>query len=184
MTVLEPERQARRVALELLLVFQEPGRAVRRASGALGGAQHALDRDRKARRRRPRSTRRSAMFSAAGSIRRSSARASISRSASGRDARRKPARRSTVPTANGPPRSRRCSNDSAIAPEDALVRARVLYYMQIGYYALDIREPMEARLEVDAALSRNIHRRPAARRGPRRVPRLSRWSTPAPKISR
>ena len=29
---------------------------------------------------------------------------------------------------------------------DALVRARVLYYMQIGYYALDISEPMEARL--------------------------------------
>jgi AcrR family transcriptional regulator len=31
---------------------------------------------------------------------------------------------------------------------DALVRARVLYYMQIGYYALDIREPMEARLKL------------------------------------
>ena len=31
-------------------------------------------------------------------------------------------------------------------PEDALVRARVLYTMQIGYYALDLREPMEARL--------------------------------------
>jgi AcrR family transcriptional regulator len=30
--------------------------------------------------------------------------------------------------------------------EDAFVRARVLYYMQIGYYALDIREPIEARL--------------------------------------
>ncbi len=30
--------------------------------------------------------------------------------------------------------------------EDALVRARVLYYMQIGYYALDIREPIESRL--------------------------------------
>ena len=30
--------------------------------------------------------------------------------------------------------------------EDALVRARVLYYLQIGYYALDIREPIEARL--------------------------------------
>ena len=29
---------------------------------------------------------------------------------------------------------------------DASVRARVLYYTQIGYYALDIREPMEARL--------------------------------------
>jgi AcrR family transcriptional regulator len=32
------------------------------------------------------------------------------------------------------------------AGEDALVRARVLYYMQIGYYALDLREPTEARL--------------------------------------
>ena len=32
------------------------------------------------------------------------------------------------------------------APEEALVRARVLYTMQIGYYALDMREPMEARL--------------------------------------
>jgi len=30
--------------------------------------------------------------------------------------------------------------------KDALVRARVLYYTQIGYYALDIREPIEARL--------------------------------------
>ena len=32
--------------------------------------------------------------------------------------------------------------------EDAFVRARVLYYMQIGYYALDIREPIEARLNL------------------------------------
>jgi AcrR family transcriptional regulator len=31
---------------------------------------------------------------------------------------------------------------------DAFVRARVLYYMQIGYYALDIREPIEARLNL------------------------------------
>jgi AcrR family transcriptional regulator len=31
---------------------------------------------------------------------------------------------------------------------DALVRARVLYYMQIGYYALDLREPIEARLNL------------------------------------
>src|SRR5580658_2395978 len=34
----------------------------------------------------------------------------------------------------------------AYEDEDAFVRARVLYYMQIGYYALDIREPIEARL--------------------------------------
>jgi AcrR family transcriptional regulator len=32
--------------------------------------------------------------------------------------------------------------------QDAFVRARVLYYMQIGYYALDIREPIEARLNL------------------------------------
>jgi AcrR family transcriptional regulator len=32
--------------------------------------------------------------------------------------------------------------------EDALVRARVLYYMQIGYYALDLREPIEIRLNL------------------------------------
>jgi hypothetical protein len=30
----------------------------------------------------------------------------------------------------------------------AFVRARVLYYMQIGYYALDLREPIEARLNL------------------------------------
>ena len=32
--------------------------------------------------------------------------------------------------------------------EDAFVRARVLYTMQIGYYALDLREPIEARLNL------------------------------------
>jgi AcrR family transcriptional regulator len=32
--------------------------------------------------------------------------------------------------------------------KDAFVRARVLYYMQIGYYALDIREPIETRLRL------------------------------------
>jgi hypothetical protein len=31
---------------------------------------------------------------------------------------------------------------------DAFVRARVLYYMQIGYYALDLREPIETRLHL------------------------------------
>ena len=31
---------------------------------------------------------------------------------------------------------------------DAFVRARVLYYMQIGYYALDLKEPIEARLNL------------------------------------
>ena len=32
--------------------------------------------------------------------------------------------------------------------EDAFVRARVLYYMQIGYYALDLGEPTETRLNL------------------------------------
>jgi AcrR family transcriptional regulator len=32
--------------------------------------------------------------------------------------------------------------------EDALVRARALYYMQIGYYALDLHEPIETRLNL------------------------------------
>jgi AcrR family transcriptional regulator len=32
--------------------------------------------------------------------------------------------------------------------EDALVRARALYYMQVGYYALDLREPIETRLNL------------------------------------
>jgi hypothetical protein len=32
--------------------------------------------------------------------------------------------------------------------EDAFVRARVLYYMQIGYYALDLRESIETRLNL------------------------------------
>jgi len=32
--------------------------------------------------------------------------------------------------------------------EDALVRARALYYMQIGYYALDLKEPIETRLNL------------------------------------
>jgi AcrR family transcriptional regulator len=32
--------------------------------------------------------------------------------------------------------------------QDAFVRARVLYYMQIGYYALDLQEPLRARLNL------------------------------------
>ena len=31
---------------------------------------------------------------------------------------------------------------------DAFVRARVLYYMQIGYYALELHEPIETRLNL------------------------------------
>ncbi len=33
-----------------------------------------------------------------------------------------------------------------LSDKDAFIRARVLYYMQIGYYVLDLREPMETRL--------------------------------------
>ena len=32
------------------------------------------------------------------------------------------------------------------APEDADARARILYYMQLGYHALDVREPMSLRM--------------------------------------
>ena len=32
------------------------------------------------------------------------------------------------------------------AGDDAFIRARTLYYLQIGYYALDIREPLDERL--------------------------------------
>jgi len=32
------------------------------------------------------------------------------------------------------------------APEDAVTRARILYYMQIGYYALELQEPLEVRM--------------------------------------
>ncbi|MEQ9673291.1 MAG: TetR/AcrR family transcriptional regulator [Roseovarius indicus] len=32
-------------------------------------------------------------------------------------------------------------------PYDADVRARILYYMQLGYHALDVREPMQARCD-------------------------------------
>jgi AcrR family transcriptional regulator len=33
-------------------------------------------------------------------------------------------------------------------PEDAFVRARILYFMQIGYYSLEISEPMASRLSL------------------------------------
>ena len=63
---------------------------------------------------------------------------------SGLAAPRKSAMRSSV-RPEGQTRSRRCSSHG-YGCDDAFVRARVLYYMQIGYYSLDIREPMEARL--------------------------------------
>ncbi|TPI21049.1 TetR/AcrR family transcriptional regulator [Mesorhizobium sp. B4-1-1] len=40
--------------------------------------------------------------------------------------------------------------------EDALIRARVLYYMQIGYYVLDVKEPAETRLGHLAAYLRSF----------------------------
>ncbi len=47
--------------------------------------------------------------------------------------------------------------------EDAFIRARVLYYMQVGYYVLDVREPMETRLShVEAYLRAFTGREPSA----------------------
>ncbi len=40
--------------------------------------------------------------------------------------------------------------------ENAFVRARVLYYMQIGYYSLDLNEPMDSRLSHVAAYLRSF----------------------------
>ena len=40
--------------------------------------------------------------------------------------------------------------------EDALVRARVLYMMQVGYYVLEIREPVKTRLSHLAAYLRSF----------------------------
>lgn len=46
--------------------------------------------------------------------------------------------------------------------EDAFIRARVLYYMQIGYYVLDVKEPMETRLShVEAYLRAFTGREPS-----------------------
>lgn len=42
------------------------------------------------------------------------------------------------------------------AEEDALVRARVLYMMQVGYYVLEIREPVKTRLSHLAAYLRSL----------------------------
>ena len=41
-------------------------------------------------------------------------------------------------------------------PEDAVIRARVLYCMQVGYYLLDMKEPVEARLSHIAAYLRTF----------------------------
>jgi AcrR family transcriptional regulator len=41
-------------------------------------------------------------------------------------------------------------------PDDALIRARTLYYLQIGYYALDIREPLAERLALTPHYLRTI----------------------------
>lgn len=42
------------------------------------------------------------------------------------------------------------------AQDDAFVRARVLYFMQIGYYSLDIIEPMASRLSLVPAYLRSF----------------------------
>ena len=41
-------------------------------------------------------------------------------------------------------------------PVDAFVRARVLYFMQIGYYVLDVKEPLETRLSYSAGYLRSF----------------------------
>lgn len=46
--------------------------------------------------------------------------------------------------------------------EDSLIRARVLYYMQIGYYVLDVKEPMETRLSHVEAYLRTFTGREAS----------------------
>ena len=40
--------------------------------------------------------------------------------------------------------------------EDAFIRARVLYFMQIGYYVLEVKEPLETRLGYVAAYLRTF----------------------------
>ena len=42
------------------------------------------------------------------------------------------------------------------APDDAFVRARVLYFMQIGYYSLELHEPLDNRLSLVAAYLRSF----------------------------
>ena len=42
------------------------------------------------------------------------------------------------------------------ATDDAFVRARVLYFMQIGYYSLELREPMETRMAYVEAYLRSF----------------------------
>ncbi|MCP4319352.1 MAG: TetR/AcrR family transcriptional regulator [Hyphomicrobiales bacterium] len=39
---------------------------------------------------------------------------------------------------------------------DAFIRARVLYFMQVGYYALELREPMDLRLSFSEAYIRSF----------------------------
>ena len=40
---------------------------------------------------------------------------------------------------------------------EAVARARILYYMQIGYDDAQLNEPMEARNHVDASLSGRLY---------------------------
>ena len=83
-----------------------------------------------------------------GQSRRSSARDSTSPCANGRAAPPTCERRSTAPTAIRTEAVKALFVRFGYEDEDALVRARVLYYMQIGYYALDLREPIETRLNL------------------------------------
>ena len=47
--------------------------------------------------------------------------------------------------------------------EDAFIRARVLYYMQIGYYTLEVREPMAVRFShIEAYLRSFTGKEPTA----------------------
>jgi AcrR family transcriptional regulator len=41
-------------------------------------------------------------------------------------------------------------------PIDAFIRARVLYFMQIGYYVLDVKEPVETRLSYSSSYLRSF----------------------------
>ena len=67
--------------------------------------------------------------------------------------------------------------------EDAFVRARVLYYMQIGYYALDLQEPIEARLNLTPHYLKAFTGVDPERSGNRGVPRLRRRGMRMSRIS-
>ena len=47
------------------------------------------------------------------------------------------------------------------APEDADARARILYYMQLGYHALEVKEDMQTRMSRVAAYIEGFTGQPA-----------------------